>query len=155
MYASNPPHWTQNSCLCASHSVWVHFGPFCYCMKLGAKWAELVQWMQVHATKSRQMFSQWTHPIHPHWTPNSSFVAFHSVWVHLGPFRCCMKLGANQVELVQLMQKFVQWSHVGIFRNEGTRSYHWILNSCFSAFHSVWVHLGPFRCYMKLGAKWA
>ena len=30
---------------------------------------------------------------------------------------------------------------------------HWILNSCFGAFHSVWVHLGSFRNYMKLGAK--
>jgi len=27
----------------------------------------------------------------------------HSVWVHLGSFRNCMKLGAKQCELVQLM----------------------------------------------------
>ena len=27
-------------------SVWVHFGPFHYCTKLGAKWANLVQLMQ-------------------------------------------------------------------------------------------------------------
>jgi len=33
-----------------------------------------------------------------------------------------MKLGANQAELLQLMQKFVQQSRVEIFRNEGTRS---------------------------------
>ena len=27
-------------------SVWVHFGPFCYSMKLDAKWAKLVQLLQ-------------------------------------------------------------------------------------------------------------
>ena len=30
---------------------------------------------------------------------------------------------------------------------------HWTLNSCFGASHSVWVHLGSFRNYMKLDAK--
>ena len=27
------------------------------------------------------------------------------------------------------------------------------LNSCFGAFHSIWVHLGPLGCLTKLGAK--
>ena len=43
---------------------------------------------------------------------------FRSNWVHLGLFRNDMKLGAKRGELVQLMQKFVPQSHVGIFRNE-------------------------------------
>jgi len=43
------------------------------------------------------------------------FGAFHSVWVHLGSFRNCMKLGAKRGEVVQLMQKFVARSHAGIF----------------------------------------
>ena len=34
-------------------------------------------------------------------------VRFHSVWVHLSMFRYYMKLGAELVELVQLMDKFV------------------------------------------------
>ena len=33
-----------------------------------------------------------------------------------------MKLGAVRGELVQLMQKFVPWSNIGIFRNESTQS---------------------------------
>jgi len=33
-----------------------------------------------------------------------------------------MKLGANRVELVKLMQKFVQRSQVGIFLNERNKS---------------------------------
>ena len=39
-------HWTLNSCFGAFLSVRVHFGPFRYYAKLGAKWANLVQLMQ-------------------------------------------------------------------------------------------------------------
>ena len=38
--------WTLNSCFGAFLSVRVHFGPFRYCTKLGAKRAKLVQLMQ-------------------------------------------------------------------------------------------------------------
>ena len=30
---------------------------------------------------------------------------------------------------------------------------HWTLNSCFGEFRTNWVHLGPFGCFKKLGAK--
>jgi len=33
-----------------------------------------------------------------------------------------MKLGAKHTKLVQLMQKFVPRSHIGIFRNKHTQS---------------------------------
>ena len=64
-----------------------------------------------------------------------------------------MKLDAKQYELVQLMQKFMPRSHVGIFHNERTQSTPLTLNSCFGALHGVWVHLGLFRNCMKLGAE--
>ena len=54
-----------------------------------------------------------------HWTLNSCFGAFHTIWVHLGPLGCLTKLGAKRAEL---MQKFVPRSRIGIFRNESTRS---------------------------------
>src|SRR6185312_13042363 len=80
-------------------------------------------------------------PDAPHWTPNSCFVAFRSVWVHLGPFHYCMKLGGKWAELVQLMQKLMPRSHVIIFRNECTRStpldrniMFWCVSECFGAF---------------------
>jgi len=44
--APDPHNWTLNSCFGAFLSVRVHFGPFRYCTKLGAKRAELVQLMQ-------------------------------------------------------------------------------------------------------------
>ena len=46
----------------------------------------------------------------------------YNILVHLGSFRNFMKLGAKRGELVQLMQKFVPRSDVGIFRDERTKS---------------------------------
>jgi len=59
-------------------------------------------------------------PDRPHWTLKSCFVAFPTIWVHLGPFGCLTKLGLKWAELVQ---KFVPRSRVGIFCNECTRWY--------------------------------
>ena len=78
---------------------------------------------------------------------------FHSVWVHLGSFRNYMKLGAKWGELVQLMQKFVPRSRIGIFRNERTRSDPLDPKLMFWSSHSIWVHLAMCRYYTKLGAK--
>ena len=50
---------------------------------------------------------------------------FRNVWVHLGQFRYCTKLGAKWAELVQLMQKFLPRSRVGTFRYERTRYTPW------------------------------
>jgi hypothetical protein len=44
------------------------------------------------------------------------------VWVHLESFHYCTKLGAKWAKLVQLMQKFVPRSRVGIFHNVCSRS---------------------------------
>src|SRR6185503_15327462 len=103
-------------------SIWVHLGSFCNCMKLGAKHTELVQLIQKFVPRSHIVFFATNAPNTPHWTLTSCFGAFHCVWVHLGSFRNCMKLGAKRDELVQLMQKSMPQSHVGIFRNGRTRS---------------------------------
>jgi hypothetical protein len=129
----------------------------------------------------------------PHWTLNSCFGVFCTIWMHLGPFGCRTKLSAKQAELVQ---KFVPRSRVLIFHNKHIRlaplgpkpmflciSYYlgafgtvwlpyktrcktgrsgakvramkscqapnppnWAQNSCFIAFHTILVHLGPFGC---------
>jgi len=57
-----------------------------------------------------------------HWTLNSCFGAFPSVWVRLGLFLYRTKLDAKWAKLLQLMQKFVQQSRVIFFRNERSRS---------------------------------
>ena len=66
-----------------------------------------------------------------------------------------MKLDAKLAELVQLMQKFVQRSRVGIFRNDRTRS---TPLDPKLIFWRILYYSGVFRtivCLMKLGAKWA
>ena len=122
MNAPNAHHWTINSCFHKFHSVWVQLLSFRNCMKLGAKRCELVQLMQKFVARSHIRIFRNERTQSSHWTLNSGFGALNSVWVHLGSFLNCMKLGAKQCELVQLMQKYVPRSHVGIFCNGRTQS---------------------------------
>ena len=57
-----------------------------------------------------------------HWTLTSCFAELLSIWVHLGPFRYCTKLGAKRAKLVQLMQKFMPRSRDGNLRNVCSQS---------------------------------
>ena len=63
-------------------------------------------------------------PDPPHWTLNSWIGAFRTVWVYFGLFRYYTKLDAKWAELVQLMQKFVPRTRIGIFGNESMWSTH-------------------------------
>ena len=92
-------------------------------------------------------------PDPPYCTQYSCFVAFRSVWVHLGPFRCFMMLGSKQAELLQLMQNSCHKVALEFFATNPPDPHHRTPNSCFGVFLSVWVHLGPFRYCIKLGAK--
>ena len=102
--------WCVLYYLGAFGTVWLPYETRCKTGRTSAK---------VRATKSCRNFSQRTHPIHPHWTLNCHFGAFHTICVHSGPFGCLTKLGAQRAELVQ---KFVPRSRVGVCRNERTRS---------------------------------
>ena len=82
--APDPPQWTLNSCFVAFRSVWVHLGPFHYCMKLDAKWPKFGQLMQKFGPRSRVEFFAVSAPDWTQGTVNSWFGAFHSVQVHLG-----------------------------------------------------------------------
>ena len=76
---------------------------------------------KVHAMKSCWNSEQLT-PGSTHWTLNSCFGVFRTIWLYLGPFRCLKKLGGKWDEMEQLMQKFMPWSPFGIFRNDRSRS---------------------------------
>jgi len=89
-------------------------------------------------------------PDPPHWTLNSRFGAFRTIRVHLGPFGCLTKLSAKLAEVVQM---FVPWSRVGIFRNERTRS---TLLDAYLMFRCVSYYLGAFGtvcCVTILSSK--
>src|SRR6185312_14695291 len=120
--ATDPHHWTLNSCFGAFLSVRVHFGPFRYCTKLGAKRAKLVQLMQKFVQRCLVRIFRNERSRSTLLDPKLCFDAFLSFWVHLELFRYCTKLAAKHAKLVQLMQKFVPRCLVRIFCNERSRS---------------------------------
>ena len=124
-------------------------GPFGYLTKLGAKRAELVQKFVprtcVGIFRNERTLST---PL----DPKLLFCAFRTIWVHSGPIGCLTKLCAKQAELVQ---KFVLRGHVGIIRNEHTRSTpldpkltFWCVSYYLGAFGSVWL---PYETRCKTG----
>ena len=120
--APDPYHWTLISCFGAFLFVWVHLGPFCYCTKLAAKRAKLVQLMQKFVPRCLVRIFRNERSRSTPLDLNSCFCAFLSVRVYLGPFCYCTKLAAKRAKLVLLMQKFVPRCLVTIFRNERSRS---------------------------------
>jgi len=124
-------------------------GPFGCLTKLGAKRAELVQ---KFVPRSRVGIFATNAPDPPHWTLNSRFGAFCTIWVQSGPFGCLTKLGAKRAELVQ---KFAKQSRIGIFRNERTRSTpldskltFWCVSYYLGAFGTAWL---PYKTRSKMG----
>ena len=91
-------------------------------MKLGAKRVEMVQLMHTLCHEVASDFFAANPPDPPHWTINSCFGAFCSVWVHFGLFRYCTKRDAKWAAMVELMRKFVERNRIENFRNERTRS---------------------------------
>ena len=91
-------------------------------------------------------------PNPPHWTQNSCFIVFHTIFVHLAPFDCVTKLSAKRAKL---MQKFGPRSHVGIFCNERMWStpldiklMFWCISYNLGAFWTVWL---PYETLCKTG----
>ena len=142
----------------------MHLGPFRYCMKLGAKWAEMVKIMQKFAPRSCVRIFRNECTRSTPWTLKLCFVLFRSVWVHFGPFRTrwvhlgpfyyLTKLISKRAQLVQLMQKCVLWSRVGIFHNECARSTPlypklmlWCVSYILYMFWTIWLQHET-RCKM-------
>ena len=91
-------------------------------------------------------------PNPPHWTLNTCFGAFRTIWVHLRPFGSLTKLGAKHFEQ---LQKFEPRRRVGVFRNERTRStpldpklMFWCISYRLAAFGTIML---PYET--QLGAK--
>ena len=143
MNTPDPPHGSLNLCFSALRTICMHLGLLGCLTKLGAKRAELVQkfvprsWSEFFTTNQLD-------PLH--WTLNSYFRAFRTVWVHLRPFGSLTKLGAKHSELVQ---KFVRRSRVGVFHDERTRSTQLdpkLLFLCvFKVFGCIW------QCFVTTG----
>ena len=71
------------------------FGTIMLLHKLDAKRAKLVQLMPKFVPRCLVRIFRTNAPDPHHWTLNSCFGVFLSVWVHLEPFRYCTKLAAK------------------------------------------------------------
>ena len=89
MNALDPPHSTLNSYFTVFCSVWVHLELFRYCMKLGAKWAELVQLIQMFVAQIHVKIFRIERTQSNHRTINPLFGAFCNVWMNLELFHYC------------------------------------------------------------------
>jgi len=107
MNTPDPTKWTLNSRFAAFSCISVHLAMFRYYTELGAKWVDLCNQCTSLCHEVALEFFATNAPDPPHWTLNSCFGAFRSVWVLLSMFRYNKKLGAKWVELVQSMHKFV------------------------------------------------
>ena len=115
---------------------------FCYCTKLGAKRAKLVQLMQkfvqrclVRIYRNKRSRSATLDPKLIFWCVSFDLGAFGTVLL-------LHETWCKRAKLVQLMQKFVRRCLVRIFATNAPDPHHWTLNSCLGAFLSVQVHFG-------------
>jgi len=112
--APDPPHWTLNSCF-----WWVSYHLDAL-GTVGLPYETQGKTGRMCISSCHEVASEFfaTNPLDPlHWSLNSSFGAFRTIWVFLRPFGCLTKLGAKRSEL---LQKFEPRSRVRIFRNEST-----------------------------------
>ena len=129
----DPPHSTLNSYFGAFCTIWEHLGPFCFLMKLGSKQTELCNQCKTSCHEIVLKSFATNTPDRPHWTLNSCFGAFH------------MYRTSAKVRATKLSRSF--------FATNAPNPPYWTINSCFGAFRTILVHLRPFGCLAKLGAK--
>ena len=137
--APSPHYWNLDSCLAvflSIGSIWDSFATTRNSMQNGLKWCNQCKSsfhkvaLEIYATNG---------PDPPHWTLNSCFGAFCTIWVHLGLFGCLTRLDAKWAKLEQSSCHEVASRFFA--KNAPDPSY-WTLNSCFGAFCTIRVYLG-------------
>ena len=86
-------------------------------------------------------------------TPSDHKLMFWCVSYYLGTFGTVWLPYETRSKTGRTSAKVREWNRIGIFRTERTHPPHWTLNWYLGVFHTIWVHLGPFSCLTKLGAK--
>jgi len=128
--------------------MWVFLRPFGCLRKLGAKCSELVQKfvprsrVGIFRNKSTRS-TPWDHKL-----------MFWCISYHLDPFGIVTLPYQTQGKTGRTSAKVRATKSSRIFfATNAFNPPHWNLNSCFGAFRTVLVHLRPFGCLVKLGAK--
>jgi len=146
--APDPPHWTLNSCFVSFHTIWVHLGLLSCLTKLGAKRSELVQnFVRRSRVESFRIERTRSTPLDPK-------LMFWCVLYHFGAFgTICFPCQSRNKTYRTSAKVCTTKSHWNVSQTKAPDPPHWTLNSCFGAFHTIWVHLDPLGCLTKLGAK--
>jgi len=147
----NPPdplHWSLNSSFGVFRIICVSLRPFGCLTKLGAKRSEVVQ---KFVPRSRVGIFRNESTRSTPWEPK---LMFWCISYHLDPFGTVRlpyethgKTGRTSAKV-----RGTKSSRI-FFATNASNPPHWNLNSCFGAFRTVLVHLRPFGCLVKLGAK--
>jgi len=132
---------------CCVRTIWVHSGPFCCLMKLGAKRAELVQKFVKRSRIGifRNECTQST-PLDPKltfWCVSYYLGAFGTAWL---PYETRCKTGRTRAKVRATKSRRT-------FRKERTRSTPLDNILTFWFVRTIWVHSGLFSCLTKLVAK--
>jgi len=145
----DPPYWTLTSCFGAFvlfECIWDSLAVLQHSVQNGPNWCK----SSCHEVASEFFATNAPDPLH--WTPNTCFGVFCTIWMYLEPFGCLTKHSAKRAELVQ---KFVPQSRVIIFRNEHTRLtplgpklMFWCISYYLGAFGTVWL---PYKTRCKTG----
>ena len=89
-------------CVFSVWCIWDHFVTAWNSAQNGPKWCNYCK-SSCHEVASE--FFATNAPDPPHWTQNSYFGAFRSVWVHLGPFHCFLIVGSKTGRTVAINAK--------------------------------------------------
>ena len=148
--APDTSHWTLNSCFGEFRTILVHLVLFGCLTKLGAKRAELVQKFgprsRVGVFRDERTRSTPLDPKLMFWCVSYHLDAFGTVRL---PYETRGKTGRTSAKVCATKSSRI------FFATNAHNPPHCTLNSCFGAFHTIWVHLGPLGCLTKLGAKQA
>ena len=105
---------------------------------------------KVRDTKSRQNFSQRTHPIHPNGPKTHIFVCFIL-------FQCTWDYLVGSQNMMENVQNWCESSchevALDLFATNKPDPPHWTLNSCFGVFRISWGRLGLFGCVTTPSVK--
>ena len=102
-----PPHWNLNSCFGSFRTILVHLGPFSTLTKLdenGPKWCK----SSCHEALSE--FFATNAPVPPHWTLNSCFGTFGTIWLTYKT-RCKTGRTSAKVRATKSRRNFSQQTH--------------------------------------------
>ena len=138
MNAPDPPHWTLNSCFGVFVQFWCIWDSLVdlqNSVQNGPNWCKSL----CHEVASEFFASNAPYP--PHWTLTNvlvHFIKIGCIWDHLVDLRNSVQNGPNCSK---------SSCHEAVSEFSSTNApipHHWTLNSCFGAFRTILVHLGPF-----------